>query len=132
MTTRARVKTASQIVARLVGYPDLGTKPTCANQESMLNVACETLSRYMLGEIDEDKDFDGIDMQCLAIAEKIRRDPEWEKLTIGDRFAVKHRKVALDGDTNGYVLWLEQIADGPRVAFDPDEPPETETVPADS
>ena len=112
MPPRSRIRIASQIVGRLGGYYDtIGESPACEKQTEMVGVACETLTRYMLGEMDEDSEFDGLDHQCLAIAAKIRQDPEWNNLSIGDRFAVKHRKVVTDDGSNAYAIWLEQIVD---------------------
>jgi hypothetical protein len=107
MAVRNRVKVASQIINRLAGYPDIGAGAACDGQVRLLNVACETLSRYMLGEIDDDQDMDGLDWQCLEIASKIRSSPEYSELVAGDRFQVRHKLLAAEDGSPYYAVWLE-------------------------
>jgi hypothetical protein len=95
------------ILGRFGGYKDLGSTPCYDGQDQLLNVASETVKRYLLGEIDEDQDFDGLDIQCLEVARNIRLDPEWQSLTQGDRIVVQHRKVGFEGG-NAYVIWLDE------------------------
>ena len=108
MAVRARVRTAMNVLGRFGGYRDLGSVPVCEKQEHLLNVASETVTRYLLGEIDEDSDFDGLDIMCLDIASKIRLDPEWNALDVGDRFVVRHSRAETE-DGAGYILWLDKI-----------------------
>lgn len=109
MPVRQRIRTAYAVLRQVGGYKSpFESEHTCEKQEQMLNVACETLSRYMLGDLDEDDDFDGLDLQCLDVARAMRGDPEWTRLRAGDRFAVKSRKVRGEDGTIGYFVYLEQ------------------------